>query len=59
MGGADSVVGLGVGFRVLRFWNNEVLRDTDAVMETIWQDLQTRNRTPIPTLTLPLKGREC
>jgi very-short-patch-repair endonuclease len=23
------------GFRVLRFWNNEVLRNTDGVLETI------------------------
>ena len=23
------------GYRVLRFWNNEILQDTDAVLETI------------------------
>ena len=24
------------GFRVLRFWNNQVLQETDAVLEAIW-----------------------
>jgi len=27
------------GFRVLRFWNNDVLRDSDAVTEAIWSAL--------------------
>jgi type II secretion system protein H len=38
-------------FRVLRFWDNEVLRQTDAVVETIMQAL---NGTPTPAL--PRKG---
>ena len=25
------------GYAVLRFWNNEVLNETDAVIEAIWQ----------------------
>ena len=29
------------GFKVLRFWNNEVLTQTDAVKETIWRALNT------------------
>ncbi len=29
------------GFKVLRFWNNEVLTNTDAVKETIWRALNT------------------
>ena len=41
------------GFRVLRFWNNEVIEETDAVMETIYAAVN-----PIPTPALPLKGRE-
>ena len=44
------------GFRVLRFWNNEVMNDVNAVTEQIWQAL--RKIDPIPTLSLPLKGRE-
>jgi very-short-patch-repair endonuclease len=27
------------GYRVLRFWNHDVLADTDAVMETIHHEL--------------------
>jgi len=26
------------GFKVLRFWNNDVLRNTDAVMTMIWEN---------------------
>ena len=30
------------GFRVLRFWNNQVLQETDSVVEAIWIALQER-----------------
>jgi very-short-patch-repair endonuclease len=30
------------GFEVLRFWNNDVLRDIEAVKESIWLALQKR-----------------
>jgi very-short-patch-repair endonuclease len=33
------------GFRVLRFWNNLVLQETEAVMAVIWKELKT---TPSP-----------
>ncbi len=33
------------GFRVIRFWNHEVLNETAAVLETIWQMLQTLTPT--------------
>jgi very-short-patch-repair endonuclease len=39
------------GFRVLRFWNHEVIEDADMMMEAIWLALQMP-----PTLTLPHKG---
>ena len=39
------------GFRVLRFWNNEVLEKTDAVMEAIYFAL-----TPSPPPAPPLEG---
>jgi len=39
------------GYRVLRFWNNDVLNSTDAVMETIMAALKDT-----PTPTPPLKG---
>jgi len=41
------------GFRVLRFWNNEVLTQTDAVRERILQALQEGNPHPSP---LPQAG---
>jgi len=44
------------GFYVLRFWNNEVLGEIEAVKAKIWMTRQEFN--PIPTPTLPLKGRE-
>ncbi|MBD9480612.1 endonuclease domain-containing protein [Pseudoxanthomonas sp. PXM02] len=39
------------GFRVLRFWNNEILLHTDVVLESIWQAL--RERAPSPPTPLP------
>jgi very-short-patch-repair endonuclease len=30
------------GFTVLRFWNNQVLEETDAVVEKIWNELRLR-----------------
>ena len=38
------------GYRVLRFWNNEVLTNIDGVLEVI------RNNIDHPPLTPPLKG---
>ena len=40
-----------LGFRVLRFWNNEVLNQTQAVLERIFTEL---SNTPNP---LPSEGR--
>jgi len=34
-----------VGFKTLRFWNNEVLTETDAVMEKIWHVAQSLTPT--------------
>lgn len=31
------------GFTVLRFWNNEVLQQTEAVFTAIWQRLEKRD----------------
>ena len=30
---------LDAGFRVIRFWNNDVMRNFDAVLLTIWNEL--------------------
>ena len=42
------------GFRVLRFWNDEILRHTEIVLETILRELDTTPPQPSPSL----KGRE-
>jgi very-short-patch-repair endonuclease len=42
------------GFRILRFWNNEVLKEIESVKEKIWlvaQELQSH-----PPSSLPLEG---
>jgi adenine-specific DNA-methyltransferase len=38
-----------LGFRVLRFWNNEVLGQTDAVLELIHDVLSSPHLTPGPS----------
>jgi very-short-patch-repair endonuclease len=47
---------LTAGFRVLRFWNNEVLQEIGSVKERIWRTVQEGQTHPSPAL--PLKGRE-
>jgi very-short-patch-repair endonuclease len=29
------------GYRILRFWNDQVLKDTDTVMNVIWNEINT------------------
>ena len=45
------------GYAVLRFWANEVLSETDAVVNSISQSLGLA-AAPAPTPTLPQRGRE-
>ena len=52
------------GFRVLRFWNTEVLQETEAVMEVIaahlesgWRGSTTNSYPPSPALPRK-RGRE-
>ena len=35
------------GFSILRFWNNEVLKETEAVKEVILKVLDCRSNTPL------------
>ncbi|NVN99648.1 MAG: DUF559 domain-containing protein [Geobacteraceae bacterium] len=42
------------GFQVLRFWNNEVLMEIDAVKEKIW--LVVQGHQPHPHPDPPLEG---
>ena len=41
------------GFDVLRFWNNQVLQEMDAVVEVIWAALQEDTPTPSPPRPSP------
>jgi very-short-patch-repair endonuclease len=41
------------GFHVLRFWNNSVLQNLEAVKEKIWMVVQERKRTPSPPRPSP------
>jgi very-short-patch-repair endonuclease len=36
------------GYRVLRFWDNEVLADVDAVVQQIYQSLDNPHPYPLP-----------
>jgi very-short-patch-repair endonuclease len=42
------------GFRVLRFWNNQVLQEIEAVKSIIWEALESRKsldeKTPSPLM---------
>ncbi len=37
------------GFKILRFWDNEVLQETEAVLHQIWHALQPFAPPPIPS----------
>jgi very-short-patch-repair endonuclease len=41
------------GFLVLRFWNNEVLRDIDTVAAVIWSALQRDSQMATPSPPQP------
>ena len=45
------------GFLMLRFWANEVMSETGAVVAQIFEHLQVAAQ-PAPTPTLPQRGRE-
>ena len=44
------------GFCVLRFWNNEVLREIESVKEKIWLVVQELQSHPPPNLPLERGG---
>jgi len=47
-----------MGYRVFRFWNNEVLQETDAVLEAIFAILAgTAENSPSPRPSPPLGER--
>ena len=47
-----------MGYRVLRFWNNEVLQETEAVLEAIFAILASgKQNSPSPQPSPPLGER--
>jgi very-short-patch-repair endonuclease len=47
-----------VGYRVLRFWNNEVLQETEAVLSSIFAKLSDADKnSPSPQPSPPLGER--
>ena len=38
----------GFGYRVIRFWNNEVLENTEGVLEIIRRELALARNNPLP-----------
>ncbi len=48
----------GLGFRTLRFWNSDIDRNLDGVVETVYRILKSANPTPALRADPPLKGRE-
>jgi len=47
-----------MGYQVLRFWNNEVLRETEAVLEAIFANLSdAAKNSPSPRPSPPLGER--
>lgn len=36
------------GFRVMRFWNNQVMTELDAVVEKIWLEIEKSTPPPSP-----------
>jgi len=41
------------GIRVIRFWNNEVLQQTESVLEALYLELSNKSSTPSPLTPLP------
>ncbi|MGE0725571.1 MAG: endonuclease domain-containing protein [Alphaproteobacteria bacterium] len=45
------------GYRVIRFWNSDVLANIEGVLEMIWRELARGPAPPHPALSAP-RGRE-
>ncbi|WP_266170563.1 endonuclease domain-containing protein [Dyella subtropica] len=56
---AERTTKLGrLGYRVRRFWNDDVLLRTDEVLEEIWRELERLSQGPTPSQPPPAsKGR--
>ncbi|MGQ0698110.1 MAG: endonuclease domain-containing protein [Panacagrimonas sp.] len=51
---------VGEGFKVMRFWNTDILKDTDAVLAAIWEVVADGERPPVnsPSPPAPLPQGE-
>jgi hypothetical protein len=47
------------GIRVIRFWNNEVLQQTDSVLEALWREVHWTQKPSPPTPLPKGEGSEC
>jgi very-short-patch-repair endonuclease len=45
------------GYRVLRFWNNEVLKEIDGVMQVIYAAIYEQEEPPTPNPSPPFASR--
>ena len=46
------------GIRVVRFWNHDVLQQTESVLESLWQDVHAGSCSSSPSPQTPLPGGE-
>lgn len=44
------------GFTLLRFWNNDILHNTDAVLESIWNAVRAGTHSPPAPLPQGARG---
>ncbi|MCY4451361.1 MAG: DUF559 domain-containing protein [Immundisolibacterales bacterium] len=46
------------GIRVVRFWNHDVLQQTESVLELLWHEVHADSSSSSPSLQTPLPGGE-
>lgn len=46
------------GFKVLRFWNNEVMDDLESVLVAIWREIEAAQNQASPSQPPPYTGEE-
>ena len=46
------------GYKVLRFWNNEVMDNLDAVLRVLWREIEASSQQHSPSQPPPQAGEE-